>query len=286
MHKFSLSLITFIYFSLLTINAFAKDIPVYVRDDVYHDYKKFTHNKNIYKIKNFTGNNIRRDVVDMILVQQALKLGGFEHKLSLIPGKLNFRNTKMLQNGRLLISLDTYWLKDAEAIKDDIFISAPVIRQGEYVAGIYTSPENKDVLAIKQLKDLEKFSAISTPKWRTDWQTLKSLPLKEVIKEDEWLSMARMVHLKWVDFLLMPFHSSSDQAFKTNTFNLVPVPNIGILMQDSRHFVISAKHPLSDQTFSALNNGLTIMRQNKHIKNAYTQAGFFIDINKVNIINK
>ncbi len=262
------------------------DILIYIRDDVYEDYIKFVANKDVLRIKDFTGANIRRDVVDMIIAQQALKMGGFKHSFTYAAGKVNFRNTKMLQNGQLLISFDSYWLSDAQALKDKVYISAPVIRTGEYVAGIYTNPNNKKTLAIKKLADLQKLSAVSTPKWRTDWRTLQSLPLKELIQEDEWLSMARLVNLKWVDFLLMPFNSTIDQSFTLENITLVPVKNVGILLDDSRHFVISKAHPKGEEAIHAINIGLKKLRKMGAIKQAYKQAGFFIDSSKITLLNK
>jgi len=266
-------------------NAKGDDILIYIRDDVYEDYQKFVTNKDVLNIKNFTGANIRRDVVDMIIAQQALKLGGFKHSFTYAAGKVNFRNTKMLQNGRLLISFDSYWLSDAKALMDKIYISEPVIRIGEYVAGIYTSPTNKKALATKTLADLQQLSAVSTPKWHTDWKTLQTLPLKELIKEDEWLSMARLVNLKWVDFLLMPFNSTADQSFTLENITLVPVKGVGILLDDSRHFVISKAHPKGKEAIEAINIGLKKLREDGSIAQAYKQAGFFIDSNKLTILN-
>ena len=217
---------------------------------------------------------------------QALKLGGFKHTFKYAPGKLNFRNTKMLQMGRLLISFDSYWSTDAKALNGDVFISDAVIRNGEYIAGIYTSPKNHDVLAIKELEDLKSFTAVSTPKWRTDWKTLQSLPLKDLVREDEWLSMARMVGLQWIDILLMPFNATPDQSFTLDKIQLVPVKNIGIELKDSRHFVISRKHAYGQQAFKAINIGLKKLRQKNIIVKAYTEAGFFVDEVKVKVINK
>ena len=86
----------------------ADEILIYIRDDVYKDYLQFVDGRDVVNINSFSGNNIRRDVVDMIIAQQALKLGGFEHTFSYSSGKLNFRNTKMLQVGRLLMSFDSF----------------------------------------------------------------------------------------------------------------------------------------------------------------------------------
>ena len=161
----------------------ADEILIYIRDDVYKDYLQFVDGRDVLNINSFSGNNIRRDVVDMIIAQQALKLGGFEHTFSYASGKLNFRNTKMLQVGRLLMSFDSYWLLDAKALNDDVYISDAVIRNGEYIAGIYTSPLNKKVLSINSVEHLSQLTSVSTPKWRTDWQTLQALPLKKLIRE-------------------------------------------------------------------------------------------------------
>ena len=262
------------------------EITIYIRDDVFKDYQNFIGERDVLTIKNFSGKSIRRDVVDMIIAQQALKLGGFDYSFRYASGKVNFRNTKMLQNGDLLISFDSYWLEDAKALVDKIFISDELIRKGEYIAGIYTNPNNQKVLAIKTLSDLTELSAVSTSKWKTDWKTLSDLPLKELTDESEWLSMARLVNLQWVDFLLMPFHSTEDQSYTMGEITLIPVKGIGIELYDSRHFVISKQHPKGNEAIKAINIGLKKLRAQGAITKAYTQAGFFIDKDEITIINK
>lgn len=280
-----LSLVTVALFSTAMAKAQSKEIPMYIRDDVYVDYIEFVKNKDVLKISDFSGKTVRRDVVDMILAQQALKLGGFDYTFNYIPGKVNFRNTRMLQKGQLLMSFDSYWLTDAKSLNEDVFISDPVVRKGEYVAGIYTHPENHNVLKINQLSDLSRLSAVSTPKWKTDWRTLKSLPLAKLVREDEWLSMARMVNMQWIDFMLMPFHNSEDQSFEMDKIHLVPVPNVAVILQDSRHFVISKHHKYGAKAFEAIQMGLKQLRSRGTISKAYRQAGFFVDHTKYNILN-
>jgi len=282
--------LTFFSLSLLQVllslaHARQDNVLIYIRDDVYEDYLQFVKDRDINEIDNFSGQTIRRDVVDMIIAQQALNLGGFKHHFSYAPGKVNFRNTKMLQEGKLLISFDSYWQQDAKAIADKVHISAPLIRKGEYVAGIYTSPKNIKTLNIQSLDDLTELTAVSTPLWRTDWQTLSALPLKELIREDSWLSMARMVNIQWVDFLLMPFNSTPDQSFTMEKVHLVPVKNIAVVLKDSRHFVISKAHPKGQEAFTAINKGLKLLRAKGAITKAYQQAGFFIDRKTTKIIN-
>ncbi|NTS77794.1 hypothetical protein HR060_13095 [Catenovulum sp. SM1970] len=275
--------------ALFTSNANAEAVEKYVdislRDDVYTDYLVFLNDRDVLSIDSFEGVRIRRDVVDMIIAQQALALGGFQSKFNYFPGRSNYRNAKLLEQGSLLISFDTYWLEDAKAIDYAIFVSEPVIRKGEYVAGIYANPKNESVFNILYLEDLNQFTAVSTPKWKTDWATLSSLPLKELIREDRWLGMARMVDKMWVDFMLMPFYRSEDKIYRLENITLKPVENVAVVLNDSRHFVISRAHPLGSEAFSALQKGLKILREQKKIARAYKEAGFFIDRNKYKILN-
>lgn len=279
--------------SLLTISivsfpsfASSEDVLIYIQSDVYTDYQNFVKDRDISTITHFSGESSTRDVVDMVIAIQALKLGGFSHKINFATGKVNFRNTKMLQNGELLISFDSYWSKDAQVLAEKIYISQPVIRKGEYIAGIYTSPYNAKVLKINSLKDLKELTAISTPKWITDWQTLQSLSLKKLVREDSWLSMARMVNIQWIDFMLMPFNATEDQSFIMDRIHLVPVKGVAIVLRDSRHFVISKAHPLGKEAFIAIEKGLEILRKRGTISRAYTEAGFFVDRSQYKILNQ
>lgn len=270
----------------LSSSASSEDVLIYIQSDVYADYQNFVKNRDILTIHDFSGESSTRDVVDMVIANQALKLGGFTHKITFASGNVNFRNTKMLQSGKLLMSFDTYWSNDAERLKDKIYKSQPVIRKGEYIAGIYTSPYNKKVLQLRSKDDFKELTAISTSKWSTDWQTLQSLSLKKLINEDSWLSMARMVNIQWIDFMLMPFNSNPDHSFIQDKIHLVPVKNMAIVLNDSRHFVISKAHPLGKEAFIATEKGLTILRSQGTISRAYTEAGFFIDRNQYKVLNQ
>ncbi|MBY0418111.1 MAG: hypothetical protein K2W88_08650 [Pararheinheimera sp.] len=260
-------------------------MTIYIRDDVYQDYLAFLNGRDVLELTDFRGSFMRRDVADMVLLQQALKLGGFDNNFKYLPGKVNFRNTKMLESGELLLSFDTYWLSDANKLADKLYISSPIVKRGHYMAGIYSSPQNTKVFAINALNDLKQLTAVSTPKWHTDWATLSALPLKELIREDEWLSQARMVHMQWVDFMLMPFYPSTDGSFVLEQIKLQLVPGIAVLLDDSRHFVISKQHPQGKQAYTALNKGLALLEQQGRIEQLYSQAGFFIDQKKYKVLN-
>lgn len=264
----------------------AAPIEIFIRDDVYEDYQKFVAGRDVLAITDFQSPFMRRDVADMVLLQQALALGGFQRTFSYLPGKVNFRNTKMLETGELLLSFDTYWLSDAKALADKVLISDAVIKKGQYLAGIYTSPKNTKALKLNTLADFNHLTAVSTPKWRTDWQTISALPLKQLVREDEWLSQARMVHMQWVDIMLMPFVNSKDGEYKLEQIHLKLVPKVAVLLDDSRHFVVSRQHPASVEAYSALQRGLAELEKNGRIQQLYREAGFLVDSRRFHVLNQ
>ncbi|WP_241651884.1 hypothetical protein [Pseudoalteromonas phenolica] len=139
------------------VNAVGTDkIQIYVRDDVYIDYKRFLNGRNVSEITDFSGNYIRRDVVDMILAQQALVLGGFTKQFEYQTGNVNFRNTKLLERGKLLLSMDSYWLEDAKAMSNSVYVSKALIKRGEYYAGVFFAPDNKKNAATAKLPTIKR----------------------------------------------------------------------------------------------------------------------------------
>ncbi|KZY60898.1 hypothetical protein A3733_05915 [Pseudoalteromonas shioyasakiensis] len=259
---------------------------MFIRDDVYDDYSRFLNGRKPLEVKDFSGAYIRRDVVDMIIAQQALSLGGFNKPFRYHKGNVNYRNTKLLEDGQLLLSFDSVWSVDAKQLVESVYISDPVIRNGEYYAGIFTSPNNKKVQQVKQLADFKQLTAVSTPRWQTDWQTLSALPLKELLREDEWLGQVRTVSMQWVDFMMMPLMPSLNNRYTLENIELVAVPNLVLQLNDSRHFIISKSHPDGKAAFVAIQKGLAQLRKTGAIEKAYREAGFIPDLNNYTVINK
>ncbi|NOU51733.1 hypothetical protein HG263_14445 [Pseudoalteromonas sp. JBTF-M23] len=257
---------------------------MFIRDDVYADYLRFLNGRTVMEVDSFSSDYIRRDVVDMILVQKALILGGFNKSFEYQVGNVNFRNTKLLEQGKLLLSFDSYWLADAQPLQHALFISDPVIRQGEYYAGLYHSPDNTKVTALSGFDALKELSAVSTPRWRTDWDTLQKLPLKSHVIEHEWIAQARMVSMQWVDFMLMPLMPDKKNEYILEGIHLIAHPKWVVLLDGSRHFVVSKRHPDGERAFAALQIGLAKLRALGQIKRAYEQAGFAPDWSKMQVL--
>ncbi len=250
-------------------------IPITVETDVYHHALELIGEQKIVNIENFSGPNSHRDVVEFILVQKALALGGSTLEFTFTLGNYDARNIKLLQSGLLLITFDSLWLSHISKIANDVYVSDAIIRKGEYWAGMYTSIKNDKALATKNLSDLKKLSIISNKNWHVDWQTVSQLSPKTLAHEEEWLSMAKLVSLQWVDIMLAPFTSAQPFTYKGNGYEITAIKGVKVALNDSRHFVVSKKHPKGKETFIALQKGLTILRQRGTITKAFQDSGFF-----------
>lgn len=249
------------------------DIPI--ETSVLDDYHRFVGHSSVYEIQKFDHAGTRRDVVDMVLVQQALQLGGYPLQFNFIPSDSSARSTQLFVRGEVLISIDSVWGQTAHQLKPHVYISSAVIERGEYVAAIFTSPQNKKTRSIRQLSDFSGLTAVSSRAYAEDWQVLEHLPLRELRDEYNWSSMAMLVSRGWVDFMLAPFPLHRPFGYRAPGIELVAVEGVKVLLDDSRHFIVAKKHPLAAPVFAALQRGLVILRQQGVLTRAYRDCGFF-----------
>jgi hypothetical protein len=262
---------------IFTVCSSQAKIPITVETDTYHFAQKIIADQKILSIEDFSGPNSHRDVVEFILVQQALALGGSKIDFTFTLGNYDARNIRLLQSGLLLISFDSLWLSQIIKFSENIYISDPVIRKGEYWAGLYTSADNSRALTTKKLADISKLSIVSNKNWYVDWKTVTQLAPKALTHEEEWISMAKLVSLQWVDVMLAPFNLIQPFTYQGDGYNIMAIDGIKVALNDSRHFVVSKKHPKGKETFIALQKGLKILRERGSIIKAFEQSGFFND---------
>ena len=246
-----------------------------VDHDVYNDVQRFLNGRDPLQIQHFDSADARRDVVDFILIQQAIALGGVALDIRFVTGNYDSRNVRSIASGMLLISLDSFWLSELQKVAADIYISDPLIRRGEYFAGLYTAATNKAALATQTVEQLRQLSVVSYSGWSADWRTLTQLQLPKLLEEKSWSSQAKLVSRGWVDVMLAPFLPGTQFTFKGDGYEVIAIPGIKLMLDDSRHVAVSKHHPAGEQVFAALQRGLKQLRAEGRIKRAYTEAGFF-----------
>ncbi|MBQ4810962.1 hypothetical protein J8M20_06425 [Pseudoalteromonas luteoviolacea] len=261
--------------------AFGKDvISVPIDRDIYRYAKQLINGKSLKNITPdiFDHPLCQRDIVDLILIQKALILGNSQLEFKFVLIDHEEQEDNLLKSGLLLVSVDTMWLSQVQPIAHSVHISSPIIRKGEYYAGIYTAPNNTQALAKKIGSDLSQVSVVSNENWAVDWQTLQQLNPKAMFNESEWIIMAKLVSHGWVDIMLVSFNNSPLFRYSGEDYVIEAIKGVKVALQDSRHFVVSKKHPRSQQTFRELELGIKQLRSSKFIEKSYRNCGFLTNL--------
>ena len=239
-------------------------------------YNNALQGKKAIHLKDYVPNNIgsQREIVEMIILQKALYLGG--EKSSVVfkrKDSLALREVTPLIKGESLLYGNTLWFETVRDYQGSLYISDPIIRYGEFEAGFYTSVDNEKALSTT-IDTLSELTVITSRQWIADWRALHNSSVQPINFMGSWIEMLSMVEYRVVDAMLINFSLKKNLQLLFNGKIYVPIPNIKIMLPGSRHFVVSKKHPHGLRVFKALNKGIKIMRQRGEIEKLYRQAGF------------
>lgn len=270
-----LMLIGFVVLTSVPVSA-AEPLRVVAPADVISSYHSFVKDRAIEDVRDFDHDDLWRDVVELVIFHQALKRGGYEGSVTLLPSNSHKRILRELLQGNVDISGVSIWLEDVRASQGLLLMTQPLIRKGEYRVGLYTSDLNRRALSVTQREDLRDLSVVSTPQWSGDWTALQAMPWGEIHQGPNINSMMRMVGAGRVDVVLMAFRSDSDFAIDNtrHDYRLIPIPNVAVQLSDSRHWVASANTKANVlEPLAALERGLAEMREQGSIERAYQMVG-------------
>lgn len=267
--------------ALLCSYAFAMDesdnrtANIAVLPDIHNDYNLFLGDRNPIDVNYYGGKHARRDVIELVLLQQALALGGFAHPLKFVDEENYFRSIRNVLDGKTLTISGTIWYQDLLPQVDKLHISPPIVEDGQFIVGIYTSPQNNRALSSTTLEQINKLRAVTSRQWKPDLTTLEKLGFTNIMYTPNWVNMARMINAGRVDITLSPFHQSPSKEILVEDIRLVPIEGVKIAIKGSRHWPVSKLHPLGDEFYDALAKGVVQMRNEGTIERAYRECGFF-----------
>lgn len=196
---------------------------------------------------------------------------GVDEPVRLTPIDSYSRILVEVETGNVTASATSAWASDISQTK--ALMSVPLIREGEYVVGVYIAEGNNKAKEITG-KDLRNFTAVTNRAWKNDIATLESLGVTRIESAPTFGMIARMLKGERGEFTLSSFKSSADMDFVVEGVRLLPVKGIKVAMPGSRHFLV-APTPQGNQIMDALNKGLNKMRKDGTLRRAYTEAGFF-----------
>ena len=270
-------LIVFILFSLsfCSIKLSASPISAVVAADVLNDYQQYLAGRSPESISFYGGKGTRRDVVETVLFVQALRLGGCQQSIEIAASRGYDRILKELKVGTYTASAALNWQSDAEAMSDSFWITEPIIQDGEFAVGLFTTPDNQKALAAKNLSDLRQMSAITGESWLPDQKVLQELGIKTVHKTNYWIQQAYMLRAHRADFVLSAFQSTPNLHIVVDGIELVPIPNMRVLIRGNRVWVVSKRVENSEAIFHCLQQGIKQLKAESRIKRAFQETGFY-----------
>ena len=247
---------------------------VLVPDDVADDVELFLNGRTPLEVTEWTGPGSRRDVVEVVLTQQALHLGGWQESMDMVRAQSYDRILLELKSGRGLISATGMWEFDVSAA--ELRPVAPhLVPVGKFVVGVFTAQENTAAQQVKDLAALSQRSAVCNPSWRPDWEFWQTTGIKELQAESVWPAMVQLVGSQRVDYVLAPFPAGDDLHLQVNDVTLVPVPGMRIALLQPRCLAVSRTHPQGAQAHAALEKGLQQLFEAGVVEQAYRECGFY-----------
>lgn len=235
-------------------------------------YEQRITNQDPYE--HFDYHGLIRAEADLVLIWKALNEGGLENvDFIFLESRTLARNIQMVKNGEVVLFAHDLPVGDFE---ETVFMTIPIIPPRRFEKGIYTIPAHTELLNIKTLEELRNFTAVSSRSWVADWEILENMQLKKLFDTVKYQNMLDMVANERVDFAVLDFPNNEDlnQTLSDGKI-LTPVPGVKIVLNVSRHFMVSRKHPDGQLVFEALQKGLKILEERGEIERALTECGFY-----------
>ncbi|GAB3105885.1 hypothetical protein GCM10027217_30710 [Pseudomaricurvus hydrocarbonicus] len=254
-------------------SAIAHSATILVPDDVMSDYQTFVDGRDVGRIFHFDGKASRRDVVEVVLVIQALLEGGYKDQIRLRSSPDYARTFRELAAGNASLGGTTVWKRDAERLKPSVAVSDAIVRPGEFMVGVYTCKE--ELLSQNTLPALKDLRVVSNRQWTVDWQTLQAMGFSKLDSVDNWISMVKMLCLGRADITLAPFPAGKQLSIEVAEYRLYPIEGIQVELLGSRHYPISRTSKDYAVVSRALTRGLRILRRERRLERAYRESGFF-----------
>lgn len=253
-----------------TSNLSAEVVKISANKVIYDLFSEWTDNKNCYGIDNFNTINIHRGVVELLLICKALKKGGLSPDIELEVMPNYIRALSEASKANVTMPAETAWKNEVD--ESNFYISDPIFEVGTIELGVYALPTNLSIMKINSLDELKKYKAVSSDSWVVDWATLKAMDVK-VYSVPKLDLMFKFIKAGRADFLLNEFSSEKDLSMEIEGIRLAPIPNIKVVLQESRHFIVSKKAPNAEKIFQALQKGLKELRLEGTILNYFEKSG-------------
>ncbi len=227
------------------------------------------------QIKSFRNANASRPVVDLVLELQALKAGGLDFDFELVR-KPTYETAKIeVIEGRAELTAETIWDDEIARNANELLQTDAIIRNGEFVKGIYVLSTNEKLLNLTSLDELRTMIGAVVGTWALDVKTMEEMKLKGLVKTVRPEMVFALIQKQQADFTLSEFSASPDMGITNAGARFVPVPNCTVAIKGSRSWIVGKASPHAEAILAAFSKGAKILRDNGTIERAYKESGFF-----------
>ncbi len=248
-----------------------QNIRVSANKIIVSQYRDWVDNTSSWKISDFSYKDSHRGTIELILMSKALKISGIDAKISFAEAPNYSRALLQAIAGEVDLPAETIWKPEVD--RKFFHITDPIFRKGEIELGVYVLPSNAKILKVTSLKELQGFSAVSSGNWLMNWGTLGEMGITRYNASRIEL-MYKMVKFGRVDFYLTSFTRKKDFSSEQAGVRLIPIPNIKVGLNNSRHFAVSKASPHGKRIFEALQKGLKVLRKEGAIRKAFEESGY------------
>lgn len=248
-----------------------KNLPVPVMESNLALYHAFVSENggNPLTIDNFVSSYSNRVIVDMVLLQQAIQLGGMDVQLDFYGLPNPVRAQADVKEGKAVALAFETWADDFD---DTVYMSDVIIDDGDFWKVVVVRFDKRDLLKkVKNIDDWKDLTAITGHKWQIDQKTLEDIGVKKIYLAYRYDLQLLMLQEGRVDLGLYEYSS----IMKNMPENLMVVPDIKVGLRGTRHFMVSKLHPIGHSVFKALQNGIGILKERGVFRKAYSECGFF-----------
>ncbi len=251
-------------------------IPVAGNRSTKRNYNKLVESKggDPLAIMNYESPYSTRPAISMLLLKQALTLGGLDLDLFFITCPNPGRSITEVKNGRAVVYSSDIWELDFD---DSVYKTAPIIQRGEFQKGLYVNKSSAFMKKSPSILSIKNSIPLVEHTWTTDIETLKKIGFKNIQTAPQYNLLFKMMNRDRADFILLEFPLDKNLDIENNDGDLYPIKNVKIVFPHSGHFMVSKNHPQGKIVYEALEKGLKIMREDGTIERALRQSHIIND---------
>jgi len=213
---------------------------------------------------------VNLEVIELVLLVQALQLGGYHGEIK-IKSASPQATIRKIEKGEALLGGVSIWRERTRSRNASLWVSDPIIRQGEFQLGLYGCDEGRE---IANEAALQQFKVSSHANWPMVTEYLQTLELEDLSLSSDWGQVVEQACSGNSDLVTAPFTTSKSMTLQHRGNILKPVTGVKLQVEGTRHFVISRLHPKGKRTYFSLQRGLRKLRIKGNIARALRQSGF------------